>query len=242
MNAAFGSSGELVRVAGLASSVLYESLLRMLGTDHVGEPEISGLPFPAKGKRDVLWPAIEVRAARLNALTKPYAPLWAETYCADWRDDASTFSDPRLPVYSTLTDAWTPEVPIRNEMARWFTLIELDALAALILGLPESLVATIAALHLGLLARYDRASLFDGSGQKLSGEFHNRGAAQESTAQYALALAHTSSQTALSAVPGLTRYSRPLTSLDRWTAFHEAYAVFVKRYDLDRLNAQELAA
>jgi hypothetical protein len=241
MSAAFGSSQELVRVAGLAASVIYESLLRMLGTDHLGELEISGLPFPQAGERD-LWPAIEVRAARLNAVTESYAPLWAETYSSAWCNDAPTIADSRLPEYSGLNSTWSADVPIRNEMARWCTLIELDALAALILGLPESQVATVAALHLGLLTRYDRASLFDASGQKLSGEFHNRGAAQDSTAQYASALAVRSSQTPLSSIPDLARYSLPLAELDRWSLLRTAYWTFAERYDLTPPSTAELAA
>lgn len=214
----------------------------MLGTDHIGELEISGLPFPDAEARQRLWPGMEVRVARLNSVTDSYAPLWTETYSDAWRDDAPTISDPRLPDYSSLTRTWSPDVPIRNEVARWCTLIELDALAALIFGLPDSLVATVAALHLGLLGRYDRATLFDGSGQKLSGEFHNRGAAQETTSQYAAAIAARGTDTPLSSVPELARYSLPLTSLDRWSLFHSAYSAFTERYDLEQPASEDRAA
>src|SRR5262249_23538181 len=116
MSAAFESCRQLLRVAGFGSSVICESLLRMLGTDHIGELEVSGLPFLEAQERGILWPAIEVRVARLNSVTEPYAPLWRETFSDVWREDACTMSDPRLPDYSTLTDTWTWDVPIRNEM------------------------------------------------------------------------------------------------------------------------------
>jgi hypothetical protein len=124
-------------------------------------------------------------------------------------------------------------------MARWCTLIELDALSALLMRLPCNLVATVAQLHLGLLSRYDRATLFDCRGRKLSGEFHNRGAIQEATSQFRLALASMTSVDAPDGVPELPGYEPPFTSLDRWALFEAAYWDFVDRFGLEPPDSAE---
>jgi len=231
MSAAFGTVRDLVRVCGLSSSVVYELLLRMLGTDHLGVPELSGLPYPAD-RYHPAWPLVEARVLRLNAVTDHYRNVWGELFDERWISDAPTLVDDRAPRYEELRSNWSWDSPIRDEMGRWLTLVELDALAALLLGVPADLVQTIGKLHLGLLSRYDSATLFDGTGAKISGEFHNRGARQTATSQYALAVEVAAGVRRLEGEPDLAGFVLPFTKLDRWDLFTNSYRVFVDRLGL----------
>jgi hypothetical protein len=223
MSATTPTTRALVRVAGLSASVLYEVLLRMLGTDHLGREELSGLPYPSDDDHSA-WPYIEARVMRLNAITAHYGPLWSEVFSDRWRSDAFVLDDARLPDYSHLGSAWEHAAAFRSEFSRWVALIELDALTALILGVDPRLVQVAGELHLGLQARYDRASAYDAAGAKLSGEFHNRGARQSSTDQYKRCVIQGATDS-----ESLGAFVPPFTTHDRWQVFMEAYEQFARR-------------
>ena len=122
---------ELLRIAALWSSLPFDHLLRVSGKSDFRDELASRLPMPQDPASD---PALLLRAARLNCLTRDYEPFWEAAFDDVWRSDAFTSDDGRLPALGEVERAWTMATPLRSDLARRQALVELDALAALLLG------------------------------------------------------------------------------------------------------------
>jgi hypothetical protein len=227
----------LAMLHALSCSIIYEYLLRVMGTDHVGASEVSSLPFPADNGNH-LSDALILRVLRLNCLTSAYENLWTSLYSSSWTEDSPAGPpDDRLPSYHHLTARWSPQVPIRIEYARWRTIVEIDALSTIIFGLDPSDVEQAARLHLGLSERYERLTAYDARGRKLSGEFHNRGAGQQSTEMYKLA---TTCSPDNPLPEELEAYNAPFDRPDRWNLYQLACEEFNLRSTSSRRQHSEL--
>ena len=224
---AFADISDLVRFHALCCSTIFEYLVRVVGSDHLGEEEIGCLPYP-HGDDHAAWPHLLVRVLRLNCLTEEFASLWTACWDEAWRGAFAISEDARLPNdWKRLTADWDEDVPVRNDYARWRTLIEIDALATLILRADPVSVEQVGRQHLGLLTRYERRTLYDRVGDRISGEFHNRGGHQLSTDQYQEAQRWMAGETEAD-VSGL---SPPFDSPDRWQLFRAAIQDFGRLLD-----------
>jgi len=160
ISAAYSSSEELVESVGLFSSIVYDFFLKTTGKNDIYESTLAALPRPA-GDRMLR----RTRALRLNCLTTPYADLWAELYTADFAADRHTKVDPRLPDWSHLGPAWTWDTPLRSPFARRQALVELDALAALALGLSADELCLIYRVQFPVLMGYEADTWYDQRGR-----------------------------------------------------------------------------
>lgn len=232
MTASTPDSGDLLRLASVGSTAVYELLLRMLGTDHIGEPELSGLPWPPEDHP--AWPLMEARCLRLNAVTRFHAEMWAACFSTTWLDDTSVLNDSRAPVYNHIHAEWDFGSAIRGELARWITLAEMDALAALLFDIPLELLLTVYGLHLGLQARYDQRTVFDADGYKIAADRYNMGTKQRKTAEYGLAIDVREGRRLLGETEGLEAYSEPFTKFERTDLVESAHRQFSTRLGLSR--------
>ena len=226
---AFDDISDLVRFHALCCSTIFEYLVRVMGSDHLGEEEIGCLPYP-QADAHAGWPHLLVRVLRLNCLTREFASLWTDCWRESWGEAFAISDDARLPAdWKRLTAEWDETVPIRNDYARWRTLIEVDALATLILGTDPVGVEQVGRQHLGLLTRYERRTLYDKAGDRISGEFHNRGGHQLSTDQYQEAQRWMAGETEAD----VAGWSPPFDSPDRWQVFRAAVQDFGRLLDQD---------
>lgn len=65
---------------------------------------------------------------------------------------------------------WTPDSPARKAAERRQLLVELDALAALHLGITADELCAIYRTQFGVLRQYERTDLYDANGRKLPKE------------------------------------------------------------------------
>ena len=120
------------------------------------------LPLPHTGR---YASALIVRYLLLNCLTRSYAPLWDELYCAEFSLDSFTAVDPILPDFRDLKQEWTWQTPLRSHFSRRQALLELDVLTSLAVGLCLEELITIYRVQFAVLQTYDSETWYDRQGK-----------------------------------------------------------------------------
>ena len=69
---------------------------------------------------------------------------------------------------------WTMDTPLRRDQDRWQALVELDALAALMLGLTAEQLCAMYRTQFAVLRKYEYKMVFDAEGRKICG-YHQSG-------------------------------------------------------------------
>lgn len=159
---AFAASTHLLDYNAMCSSIPVDFFVKSTGMGHVNRtlacqlPLAPAAPFAAAARH---------RALRLNCLTTHYAELWQEVATKDIATDAFAKRDARLPSWSHLTPRWTRDSALRTPFERRQALVELDALAALSLGLSVEQLQLIYRVQFPVLQQYERETYYDQRGK-----------------------------------------------------------------------------
>jgi hypothetical protein len=157
----------LTRFVGLMSSLPIDYMFKVSGVGHVAEHQLSRIPFPRSSPFDA---AVALRILRLNCLTREYAPLWEELYDPAWQRDQWTDPTSDRPVLGNVKREWTTATPLRMDYDRRMALVELDALAALLLGLTAEQLCAMYRTQFAVLRKYEYDMWFDAHGRRVPGE------------------------------------------------------------------------
>lgn len=195
---------DVLLLAGVWSSLVLDFVVRASNVASVFGTVVDRLPT----FEDVPGIADEIRkrAARLICLTEAYAPLWNEV----------------------MDTPWTPESPARVAAERRQLLVELDALAALILGLTADELCTIYRTQFPVLRGYEQTDLYDANGRKVPQEMaklYRKGGEDGMTAAD-LRWTHPQSEVEYT-------FEFPFRTLDREEDMREAYERFSAMLERD---------
>jgi hypothetical protein len=145
----------------------------------------------------------------LNCLTADYAPFWEELFDSSWQQDSWTREIPAHPL-GEVDHAWTMATPLRRDGERRQALVEIDALAAVMLGITAEELCAIYRTQFGVLRKYERVMQFDANGRQVPKdvlkEYERFGPRAE-----------------------LGRYELPFTPVDREAEMTVAHAEFARR-------------
>lgn len=161
LTVAMSDQRALAQLSGLAASIVVDFYVKSTGSGHANVDLTAMLPCTAGAYATPLI----ARTLLLNCLTSHYADLWTELYDPAFRTDTFTKQDPRLPDGSHLGPEWTWDTPLRTPYARRQALVELDALAALALGLTADELCLIYRVQFPVLQQYEADTWYDQRGR-----------------------------------------------------------------------------
>jgi hypothetical protein len=158
---------DTAKAVGLWASIPLDYLVKVSGVSNVKEFLIRRFPQP---DLNPFYRPLLLRALRLNCLTRNYAPLWEELYDATWERDRWTDPASNRPALGAVKGQWTMTTPLRVDYDRRMALVELDALAALILGLTAEQLSAMYRTQFAVLRKYEYDMWFDANGRRVPGE------------------------------------------------------------------------
>ncbi|HVX19128.1 MAG TPA: hypothetical protein VHA73_13945 [Acidimicrobiales bacterium] len=217
----FDDQASLVRFAGLMSSIPIDYLFKASGAGHVAEHQLKRVPLPNRSAYDA---ALASRTLRLNCLTADYAPLWEELYDPTWNDDAWTDPTSMRPPLGDVGPRWTMATPLRTDYDRRMALVEIDALAALMLGLTAEQLCAMYRTQFAVLRKYEYGMVFDAQGRKIAKDHQTAGVNQQK-GDYERVQAFIAGDDV-----DVAPYEPPFTRPDREKEMTQAYEVFQRRY------------
>jgi hypothetical protein len=167
---------DLAIVAGLWSSLPYDYLIKVSGKVNVYEEQIARFPAPLDHPAGAY---LVLRILRLSCLTRDYAPLWEELHQQRFASDSWTPSFADWPNLGVADPSWRMDTPLRSDYERRAALVEIDALAALMLGLTADHLGLIFRAQCPVLRKYEYNMYFDKNGRVIAKEHQAHGVNQQ---------------------------------------------------------------
>ncbi|WP_256787979.1 Eco57I restriction-modification methylase domain-containing protein [Frankia sp. AvcI1] len=233
------SDRNIAVTVGLWSSLPFDYLVRISGMNKVNKETVDHFPAPL---RHPAAPFLLLRALRLNCLTRDYAPLWEELHETGHAEDGWTPPFADRPGLGVAEREWTMGTPLRLDFDRRAALVEIDALAALMLGLTAEQLCLMYRAQFAVLRKYEYAMYFDAQGRKIAKDHHAMGVKQQKDDYKILHAWVADRGLACEAPPELAdRYRGPFRKPDREAEMRAAYAEFARRLGLDPETGAELA-
>jgi hypothetical protein len=160
--------------AALLSSLPYDYLIKVSGTTHVNDYVTRRLPAPSATGVDEM---MLLRVLRLNCLTSAYSELWRELFRSTWASDRWTTSGFTSDL-GEVSAQWSVGSPLRKDAERRYALVELDALAAVALGLSTVQLCTMYSTQFAVLRKYESTMAFDARGRRICAHHYAQGLRQ----------------------------------------------------------------
>lgn len=162
-----------VLVCGLWSSIPIDFFTKISRTGEANKAFIETLPVP--DENHPLAPELLLRTLRLNCLTADFADLWEELYDPAWQDDTwvpgITTNRVDQPALGDIGPEWTMETPLRRAQDRRQAQVEIDAIAAIMLGLnADDLDAIYTTQFQVLKQNYEDNTIYDPHGRQMDGD------------------------------------------------------------------------
>ncbi len=198
---------DLACAAAFWASLAGDFLIKVSGATELKNSIIRRLPHV---RNHPLEPELILRALRLNCLTRYYEPFWQELFDDRWREDFWTHDRDDRPTLGDVRREWEMGTPLRVDFDRRQALVEIDALAAIMLDITAEELCTIYRTQFGVLRKYEREMRFDANGRQVPKDVVKEYAKHGAKAD-------------------LGRYVLPFTGVDREKDMTRAHEAFTER-------------
>lgn len=162
ISTAFLSGYDTVDMAALCTAVPMDAYMKIMASQNLTSVRIQGFPL---GIEEKYKNPLRIRTLMLNCLTKHYAELWGEIWRDDFRNQNWSITDSRLHPFSSLTEEWSWETPLRNYFERRQALVEIDVIAAMALGLSLQDLEMIYTIQFPVLQQNENDTWYDAEGK-----------------------------------------------------------------------------
>jgi Eco57I restriction-modification methylase len=209
-------------LGGFLSSLIADFAVRAAPKGDIRLATINRLPVitghPLQGQ-------LVTRTLRLNCVTEAYANLWRDAYREAFAADtwAGGLARANRPDLGAITREWTADTPLRIAEDRRQALLEVDALAALMLGVTADQMCTVYRTQFAVLYGYDhRDYVYDANGRLVPNAvltaWRKKGECMS-----------VEERTATNQAGNTYLYELPFRLLDREADMRSAYAEFERR-------------
>ncbi|MHA7181624.1 Eco57I restriction-modification methylase domain-containing protein [Arthrobacter sp. MDB2-24] len=137
----------VLELAGILGSIPVDFLTKSGSLGHFYGSVVDTLPAPVGHG---LSKEVRIRAAKLICLTKDFSDLWISATESEWENTS----------------------PTRIALARRCLQLELDAIAAIVLGVEVEELCTIYRTQFPVLRGYEQNDLYDANGRKVPGDMN----------------------------------------------------------------------
>ncbi|MEU0478545.1 class I SAM-dependent DNA methyltransferase [Streptosporangium sp. NPDC006013] len=210
-------------VAGFWATLPLDYSLRIGGREHLDVADARSMLAPYSDHP--LAEELIFRTLRLNCLTDSYISIWNELYKESWKTDDWAVFWPGLASLKDVRSEWNEKTPLRAERARRSALVEMDTLAALMLGLTAGELITLYRSRFPQLLTYEGEMYFDADGRRVAANFDAYGSGQTKE-HYEQLIAHLDPEVNGPVPDG---YTAPFYKADREAEYRQAHAVFSER-------------
>lgn len=162
---AFARERTLLMTLGAFCSLPYDFFIKVCGKGNL-QMNTAGM-LPLLDESHPMAAEVLCRAAALNCLTQYYAPFWGRVYEESFRAVRWSREDPRLDpgYFRRLSPEWDMDTPLRTAYARRQALVELDVLAAMMLGMTLEQLLSAYRIQFPTLQQHERDTYYDANGR-----------------------------------------------------------------------------
>jgi hypothetical protein len=162
------SPRELVFQSGLWASLLSDYFIRVVGIRNLK----AGIAqtFPTAPSNHSLADQLMLRMLRLSCLTDAYAPLWEKLYDPSWVAQDWAVRWPGLSALGDVSPKWSFNTPLRTAFSRRAALVEIDVIAAMMLGVSPEQLSAIFRSRYPVIGNREHQTWFDADGRKICGD------------------------------------------------------------------------
>lgn len=122
----------LVEFAGISSSLVMDFLIKTIAASNLSVSRLNSTPLGIGARYKN---ALYARVLLLNCLNRYYGDLWERIWQPAFINETWSKEDSRLKPFSSMSNYWSWDSPLRNYYERRQALVEIDVIVAQALGL-----------------------------------------------------------------------------------------------------------